>query len=139
MSLCIRFVSDAMVNDYEDDGLARLPLEVWVKVFSYLNGPDLFRCEAVCADWRQEILHQVQCGGCRCGVTRSRVVQVVTGRLTRRGLKCVRLQTEAGGCLEHRRGLWDSVSLMADRDVLITGVGVYSPSGQTQVCIIIKT
>ena len=127
-----------MVNDYEDAGLARLPLEVWVKVFSYLSGPDLFRCEAVCADWRQEILHQVQCGGCRCGVTRSRV-QVVTGRLTRRGLKCVRLQTEAGGCLEHRRGLWDSVSLMADRDVLITGVGVYSPSGQTQVCVIVKT
>ena len=62
-------------------------------------------------------------------------VQVVTGRLKRRGLKCVRLQTEAGGCLEHRRGLWDSVSLMADRDVLITGVGVYSPSGQTQVCV----
>ena len=59
---------------------------------------------------------------------------MVTGRLTRRGLKCVRLQTEAGGCLEHRRGVWDSVSLMADRDVLITGVGVYSPSGQTQVC-----
>ena len=50
-----------MVNDYEDAGLARLPLEVWVKVFSYLSGPDLFRCEAVCADWRQEILHQVQC------------------------------------------------------------------------------
>ena len=60
---------------------------------------------------------------------------MVTGRLTRRGLKCVRLQTEAGGCLEHRRGVWDSVSLMADRDVLITGVGVYSPSGQTQVCV----
>ena len=57
-----------MVNDYEDDGLARLPLEVWVKVFSYLSGPDLFRCEAVCADWRQEILHQVQCGGCRYGL-----------------------------------------------------------------------
>ena len=53
-------VSDAMVNDLEDAGLARLPLEVWVKVFSYLSGPDLFRCEAVCADWRQEILHQVQ-------------------------------------------------------------------------------
>ena len=57
--LCIRFVSDAMVNDYEDAGLARLPLEVWVKVFSYLSGPDLFRCEAVCTDWRREILHQV--------------------------------------------------------------------------------
>ena len=53
-------VSDAMVTDLEDAGLARLPLEVWVKVFSYLSGPDLFRCEAVCADWRQEILHQVQ-------------------------------------------------------------------------------
>ena len=49
-----------MVTDLEDAGLARLPLEVWVKVFSYLSGPDLFRCEAVCADWRQEILHQVQ-------------------------------------------------------------------------------
>ena len=42
---------------------------------------------------------------------------------------------EAGGCLEHRRNVWDSISLMADTAVLITGVGVYSPSGHTQVCV----
>ena len=36
-----------------------LPLEIWVKIFSYLSGPDLFRCEAVCKDWRQEIHYQV--------------------------------------------------------------------------------
>ena len=42
---------------------------------------------------------------------------------------------EASGCLEHRRSVWDSISLMADTEVLITGVGVYSPSGHTQVCV----
>lgn len=96
-----------------------LPLEMWVKIFSYLSGPDLFRCEAVCKDWRQEIQYQV-----------------VSGRVTRRGLKCVRLVTDSrGGVTEHRRNVWDSISVMADTRVVIVGVGVYTPSGNTQVCV----
>ena len=43
----------------EEQYIPSLPLELWVKIFSNLCGPDLFRCEAVCRDWRQEIRHQV--------------------------------------------------------------------------------
>ena len=39
------------------------------------------------------------------------------------------------GYTEHRRGLWDSLSVMVDRDILVVGVGVYSPSGQTTVSV----
>ena len=39
------------------------------------------------------------------------------------------------GCWEHRRATWDSISLASDTPVVITGVGVYTPSGQTQVCV----
>lgn len=56
--------------------------------------------------------------------------------MTRRGLKCVRLVTDSrGGVTEHRRNVWDSISVMADTRVVIVGVGVYTPSGNTQVCV----
>ena len=102
----------------ESDQLAWLPMEVWLIIFSQLEGPDLLRCEGVCRTWRQEIRHQVE-----------------TGRITRRGLRCCRLRTEAGGYTEHRRNVWDSLSLKADAPVLIVGIGVYSPSGHTQVAV----
>ena len=102
----------------ESQHLPSLPMEVWVTIFSHLSGPDLLRCEGVCREWREEIRHQVE-----------------TGRITRRGLRCARLETEAGAYTEHRRNLWDSLSVKCDQDVVIVGVGVYSPSGHTQVCV----
>ena len=107
-----------MVRDVEADELPRLPMEVWVTVLSHLDGPDLLRCEGVCRAWRAEIRHQLD-----------------TGLLTRRGLRCSRLRTEATGYTEHRRNIWDSLSVKCDQSVLIVGVGVYSPSGHTQVCV----
>ena len=98
--------------------LPELPMEVWVKVFSYLTGPDLFRCEAVCSSWHREIRYQVQ-----------------EGRVSRRGLKCERLVTEVQGITEHRRNVWDSISVKASVRVVIVGVGVYSPSGVTTICV----
>ena len=107
-----------MVRDVEAVELPRLPMEVWVTVLSHLDGPDLLRCEGVCRAWRAEIRHQLD-----------------TGLLTRRGLRCSRLRTEATGYTEHRRNIWDSLSVKCDQSVLIVGVGVYSPSGHTQVCV----
>ena len=107
-----------MVRDLEAVELPRLPMEVWVTVLSHLDGPDLLRCEGVCRAWRAEIRHQLD-----------------TGLLTRRGLRCSRLRTEATGYTEHRRNIWDSLSVKCDQSVLIVGVGVYSPSGHTQVCV----
>ena len=107
-----------MVRDVEAVELPRLPMEVWVTVLSHLDGPDLLRCEGVCREWRAEIRHQLD-----------------TGLLTRRGLRCSRLRTEATGYTEHRRNIWDSLSVKCDQSVLIVGVGVYSPSGHTQVCV----
>ena len=98
--------------------LPELPMEVWVKVFSFLTGPDLFRCEAVCSSWHREIRYQVQ-----------------EGRVSRRGLKCERLVTEVQGITEHRRNVWDSISVKASVRVVIVGVGVYSPSGVTTICV----
>ena len=105
-----------MVNS--EVSVPHLPLEVWLKILSFLSGPDLFRCECVCKDWRQEIQHLV-----------------ASGQITRRGLKCVRLITEKSGVTEHRRSVWDSISVKSDKRVVIVGVGVYTPSGQTQVCV----
>ena len=107
-----------MVRDVEAVELPRLPMEVWVTILSHLDGPDLLRCEGVCRAWRAEIRHQLD-----------------TGLLTRRGLRCSRLRTEATGYTEHRRNIWDSLSVKCDQSVLIVGVGVYSPSGHTQVCV----
>ena len=95
-----------------------LPIEVWVKIFSYLTGPDLFRCEAVCVSWRKEIRYQVK-----------------AGKITRRGLKCERLITEPQGITEHRRNVWDTISVKANMPVVIVGVGIYSPSGVTTICV----
>lgn len=105
-----------MVGQSED--LPSLPMELWVSVFNHLEGPDLLRCEGVCRAWREEIRHQVD-----------------SGKVTRRGLRCCRLSTEATGYTEHRRNVWDSLSIKCDAPVLIVGVGVYSPSGHTQVCV----
>ena len=102
----------------DSEELARLPMEVWLIIFSRLAGPDLLRCEGVCRAWREEIRHQLE-----------------TGRITRRGLRCCRLRTEAGGYTEHRRNVWDSLSLKSDVPVMIVGIGVYSPSGHTQVSV----
>ena len=98
--------------------LPAIPVEVWVKVFSYLSGPDLFRCEGVCSSWHKEILYQVK-----------------SGKVTRRGLKCQRLNTEPKGITEHRRNVWDTISVKADKPIVIVGVGVYSPSGVTTICV----
>ena len=98
--------------------LPELPMEVWVKVFTFLTGPDLFRCEAVSSSWHREIRYQVQ-----------------EGRVSRRGLKCERLVTEVQGITEHRRNVWDSISVKASVAVVIVGVGVYSPSGVTTICV----
>ena len=35
----------------------------------------------------------------------------------------------SGRLLEHRRRTWDSVGVRASRDILLTGVGVFSPLG----------
>jgi len=99
-------------------GLPSLPMEVWVQVFTFLSGPSLFRCEAVCRAWREEISHLVH-----------------TGRLGRRGLRVSRLVTMTGAVTEHRRRVWDSLSIMADKRVVIVGVGVYTPSGETTICV----
>ena len=36
---------------------------------------------------------------------------------------------------EHRRSVWDSVSVCVDRPVLLVGVGLYAPSGNTLICV----
>lgn len=89
----------------QEDNDSCLPMEVWVRVFSFLSGPDLFNCEGVCGDWQDEVQFMVR-----------------SGKVTRRGFKCQRLTDEPQGYTEHRKKMWDSLSLMADKKVLLVGV-----------------
>lgn len=95
-----------------------LPVEVWVQVFKFLEGPELYSCQQVCSDWNQEITHMM-----------------LTRPIGTRGLRCQRLSTHKGAIMEHRRCIWDSISLKADQSVLLTSVGVYTPSGSTAVAV----
>jgi len=107
--------------DVDEDNerlLPSLPMEVWVGVFSHLSGPSLFRCEGVCRAWRQEVQHLV-----------------ASGKLQRRGLRLTRLTKQTGAVTEHKRSIWHSLSLMVDRRIVLVGVGVYYPSGQTTICV----
>ena len=47
-----------------------------------------------------------------------------------------------GNLLEHKRQLWDSISLRSDSAILLTGVGIYVPhggsggvGGETLICV----
>jgi len=111
-------IEEMEVDEDDERRLPSLPMEIWVEVFSYLSGPSLFRCEGVCRAWRQEV-HNL----------------VATGKLQRRGLRLGRLSKQSGAVTEHRRGKWHSLSLMVDRRIVLVGVGVYYPSGQTTICV----
>ena len=85
----------------------QLPAEVWATVLTYLAGPDLFRCEAVCRAWCRQAL--CCCRPAYCTVLAREVRQrLATGTAVRRGLRCARLQlTEATphhilACSRHR-------------------------------------
>jgi len=106
------------VDEANERLLPCLPMEVWVGVFSYLSGPSLFRCEGVCRAWRQEVQHLV-----------------ASGKLQRRGLRLTRLTKQTWAVTEHKRSIWHSLSLMVDRRIVLVGVGVYYPSGQTTICV----
>lgn len=109
---------DEEMEKSEEVHVRSLPMEVWVQVFHYLPGPSLFMCEGVCRSWQHEVRHQV-----------------MTGCIPRRGLRLSRLTTIPGAVTEHRRRTWDTLSIMADRRVLLVGVGLYLPSGQTTICL----
>ena len=38
-------IEDMEVDEDDERQLPRLPMEVWVGVFSFLSGPSLFRCK----------------------------------------------------------------------------------------------
>lgn len=105
-------------NGNGETGLPLLPMEIWVHVFHYLSGPSLFRCEGVCRSWRKEVSHLIK-----------------TGQLDRRGLRLSRLDTMLSAVTEHRRSIWDSLSIMTDRRVLLVGVGVYTASGDNIIAV----
>jgi len=111
-------IEEMEVDEDDERQLPSLPMEVWVGVFSFLSGPSLFRCEGVCRAWRQEV-HNL----------------VATGKLQRRGLRLGRLSKQSGAVTEHKRGIWHSLSLMVDRRIVLVGVGVYYPSGETTICV----
>jgi len=111
-------IEDMEVDEVDEKRLPSLPMEVWVGIFSFLSGPSLFRCEGVCRAWRREVQNLV-----------------ATGKLRRRGLRLSRLSKQSGAVTEHKRGTWHSLSLMVDRRIVLVGVGVYYPSGQTTICV----
>ena len=43
--------------------------------------------------------------------------------------RCQRLRAKTKDLLEHKRRVWDTVSLRVSQPCLLTGVGVYSPQG----------
>jgi len=93
-------------------------MEVWVYVFKFLEAESLLRCQGVCAAWRTEILHMVH-----------------TGKIPRLGLCCERLVWSEDVLSEYKKSTWESLSLCVDKPVLLVGVGVYTPSGETTICV----
>jgi len=122
---------ESNIGDYET---TYLPIEIWVVIFRFLDGPELDACQQVCSTWKQEITNMI-----------------LTGRVGARGLRCCRLSlpTAPGGpkaldtnipydkfvLLEHRRRIWDSLCVRASVPVYLVGVGVFTPSGQTTICV----
>ena len=107
---------DEEMEKSEEVHVRSLPMEVWVQVFHYLPGPSLFTCEGVCRSWQHEVRHQVTF---LCHPDIPPHEQVMTGCIPRRGLRLSRLTTIPGAVTEHRRRTWDTLSIMADRRVLL--------------------
>jgi len=98
--------------------LPNLPIELWVEVFKYLTPESLLRCQGVCRAWREEVLFMVH-----------------TGKVPRLGLRMERLAWNPAVLKEYRRSTWESISVKADSPILLVGVGVYAPSGETTICV----
>jgi len=102
----------------DENKIPSLPLEVWVHIFSFLTPESLHKCQCVCAPWRAEILRLIN-----------------SGKIPRLGLRLERLKFDPKTLCEYRRSTWESLSVCVDKPILIVGIGVYVPYGESIIAV----
>ena len=43
--------------------------------------------------------------------------------------RCQRLRRRTNALLEHKKRVWDTISVRSSKPILLTGIGVYTPQG----------
>jgi len=102
----------------EEKVVPHLPLEIWTHIFSFLSAETLHLCQLVCSSWRSEVLRMIH-----------------SGRIPRLGLRLSRLEFDPKTLCEYRRSTWGSLSVCVDKPILIVGIGIYVPYGESIIAV----
>jgi len=58
-----------------------------------------------------------------------------SGRIPRLGLRLSRLEFDPKTLCEYRRSTWGSLSVCVDKPILIVGIGIYVPYGESIIAV----